>query len=49
MLVCKSNTLLCIAVNISGENESIVTKTISEWKKNLPNIHKQPAIFLLQG
>lgn len=47
--VCNGNTLLCIGVNISGENESITTKSISEWKKQCPDIHKQPAIFLLQA
>jgi 16S rRNA (cytidine1402-2'-O)-methyltransferase len=44
---CKSNTRLCIAVNITGKEESILTKTIAEWKKNPPEIQKKPAIFLL--
>jgi 16S rRNA (cytidine1402-2'-O)-methyltransferase len=38
---------LCIAADITGENESIKTKTIADWKKNMPDIHKRPAIFLL--
>jgi 16S rRNA (cytidine1402-2'-O)-methyltransferase len=44
---CKPATRLCIAVEITGANESIHTKTIAEWKKNLPDIHKKPAIFCL--
>lgn len=44
---CKPSSQLCIAVNISGTNEQIRTKTVDEWKKNIPDIHKQPAIFLL--
>jgi 16S rRNA (cytidine1402-2'-O)-methyltransferase len=44
---CKADTRLCIAVNITGEKESIKTKTIEQWKKRQPDIHKQPAIFLL--
>jgi 16S rRNA (cytidine1402-2'-O)-methyltransferase len=44
---CKAQTLLCIAVDITGPTESIVTKTVAEWKKQLPDIHKRPAIFLL--
>ncbi|HVM87774.1 MAG TPA: SAM-dependent methyltransferase [Puia sp.] len=44
---CKPQTRLCIAVNITGENESIKTKSIADWEKNLPDIHKRPAIFLL--
>jgi len=45
--VCQSDTLLCIASNISLETEFIQTKTIAAWQKNKPNLHKQPTIFLL--
>ncbi|MCC9168682.1 SAM-dependent methyltransferase [Pontibacter harenae] len=42
------STRLCIAANItSPEHELIQTKTIADWKKGLPNIHKQPAVFLI--
>ena len=44
---CKPETQLCIAVDITAVAESIQTKTISEWKKKLPEIHKRLAIFLL--
>lgn len=44
---CASSTLLCIAANITGENEFIVTKTIQDWKKEVPELHKQPVIFLI--
>ncbi|WP_299708991.1 SAM-dependent methyltransferase [uncultured Pontibacter sp.] len=41
-------TRLCIAANItSPEHEFIQTKTIAEWKGKLPDIHKQPAVFLV--
>lgn len=46
---CKPATLLCIAVDITGSQESIRTRTIEEWKKNIPDIHKRPAIFLLHS
>ncbi|MFT3908756.1 MAG: SAM-dependent methyltransferase [Ferruginibacter sp.] len=46
---CQSNTKLCIAVNITAANESIITKTISAWKNNKPELHKLPAIFLLHS
>ena len=38
---------LCIAANITASNEFIKTDTIANWKKNLPGLHKQPAVFLL--
>ncbi|MFM2337100.1 MAG: hypothetical protein RL115_293 [Bacteroidota bacterium] len=44
---CHPHTKLCIAVDITGKEEWIKTKTISEWQKQLPNIHKKTAIFLV--
>lgn len=44
---CQNNTLLCLSVNITLEKEFIQTKTISDWKKNIPDINKMPTIFLL--
>jgi 16S rRNA (cytidine1402-2'-O)-methyltransferase len=46
---CKPLTRLCIAVNITGKKERIQTKSISEWRKNPPDIQKEPAIFILQA
>jgi 16S rRNA (cytidine1402-2'-O)-methyltransferase len=46
---CSLSTKLCIAVDITGANEWIKTKSIAEWQKNMPDIHKRPAIFLLYG
>lgn len=42
-----NETQLCIAANILQENAFIKTKSISEWKKNKPQLHKIPAVFLL--
>ena len=44
---CSPSTLLCIAANLTGENEMIVTKTIQQWKNHVPDLHKQPVIYLL--
>ncbi|MGC4037463.1 MAG: SAM-dependent methyltransferase [Chitinophagaceae bacterium] len=44
---CNTSTQLCIAADITGENEWIKTKTIAEWKNEKVDIHKRPAIFLL--
>ena len=45
--ICKSTTRLCIAVDLTGKNQWIKTKTIANWKKEKIDIHKRPAIFLL--
>ncbi len=44
---CSPTTQFCIAADITGENEFIVTKTIQQWKNKIPDLHKIPAIFLL--
>jgi 16S rRNA (cytidine1402-2'-O)-methyltransferase len=41
------NYRLCIAANITGPNELIRTDTLANWKQQLPDLHKQPAVFLL--
>ena len=44
---CQPSTQLCIAANITGEGEFIITKSVGEWKSIVPDLHKQPVIFLL--
>ncbi|HKK62164.1 MAG TPA: SAM-dependent methyltransferase [Bacteroidales bacterium] len=44
---CNENTMIAIAADITLESEYIHTKTVSEWKKGLPNLHKRPAVFLI--
>lgn len=46
---CKSSTRICIAKNLTGKDEFIRTKTVSEWKSGLPDLHKQLCIFLLHS
>ena len=38
---------LCIASDITGENQRIITRTIGEWKQAQYDYHKVPTIFLL--
>ena len=38
---------LCVASDITGENESIVTRSIKEWSKATYDYGKKPTIFLL--
>lgn len=44
---CHPSTALCIAIDITGPQESIRTRTIGEWKKNTPELEKIPAVFVL--
>ena len=44
---CRPQTKLCVAANITCENEFIKTKTVKEWQGKLPDINKIPCIFLI--
>lgn len=44
-----SKTKVCVAVNITQPDEFIATKTINEWKKASIELHKKPAIFIIQA
>lgn len=44
---CKPQTMFCIAINISGKEEYIVTKNVKSWRDNLPDMNKKPTIFLI--
>lgn len=41
-------TQLCVACDISLPTEYIITQPIAEWSRSLPNLHKRPAIFIIQ-
>jgi 16S rRNA (cytidine1402-2'-O)-methyltransferase len=44
---CRGDTLLCIAAELTSEQEYIKTKPVEEWKKSLPDLHKKTTIFLI--
>lgn len=44
---CAAKTKLCVAVNLTAEDEKIISQPIELWKKQKSDFHKKPAIFLL--
>ncbi|PTR14661.1 16S rRNA (cytidine1402-2'-O)-methyltransferase [Nitrosospira sp. Nsp2] len=46
---CRGDTILCVASNLTLAGEYISTRTINDWKQALPDLHNQPAVFLLHG
>ncbi|HEY1009061.1 MAG TPA: SAM-dependent methyltransferase [Daejeonella sp.] len=44
---CKSETRLCIACDLTSEQEFVQTKSIKDWKAAVPELHKKPVIFLI--
>ncbi len=43
----ENNTKLCLAVDITGENQYIKTKTVKEWKSSDNPTVKLPTIFII--
>ena len=44
---CRPSTKLCIASNITCEDEFIQTRPVKEWAGHVPDLSKKPTIFLL--
>ncbi|MBR4848936.1 MAG: SAM-dependent methyltransferase [Bacteroidaceae bacterium] len=44
---CRPQTKLCVAANLTCEDEYVQTRTIKEWRGHVPELSKIPCIFLL--
>lgn len=44
---CRPQTKLCIAANITCEDQYIKTQSVKNWQGHLPDLSKTPCIFLL--
>ena len=44
---CRPTTKLCVATNITCNNESIRARPVKEWTGCMPDLHKKPTLFLL--
>ncbi len=45
-----SETLLCVGCDLSLPTELVTTRTVAEWKEiQLPDLHKRPAVFIIQA
>lgn len=46
---CYPRTCFCVAYNITGKDEQIISKSVHDWKKTIReiNIRDKPAVFLI--
>lgn len=47
LAILQPNTHLCIAADITLATEFIKTKTVAQWKKEKPDLHNRPCIFII--
>lgn len=43
------NTLLSIACDLTLPTETVITRNVNQWKKQMPDLNKRPSIFGIQG
>jgi 16S rRNA (cytidine1402-2'-O)-methyltransferase len=46
--VCRNDTLLCIAADLTLPTEFIRTMKVSEWKRSRPDLNRRPAVYIMQ-
>ncbi|MGK7394787.1 MAG: SAM-dependent methyltransferase [Candidatus Cyclobacteriaceae bacterium M3_2C_046] len=47
LAVCQNHTRLCLAKNLTASDQMIRTRSIEKWKKDVPDLHKVPVVFLM--
>ena len=47
LATCRPQTKLCIAANLTCDDEYVQTRTVKEWRGKVPDLSKIPCIFLL--
>lgn len=43
----RPDTMLCVASDLTLQSEFVKSLPVAQWKKNMPDLHKRPSIFLL--
>jgi 16S rRNA (cytidine1402-2'-O)-methyltransferase len=47
LTVCRPDTLLCVAADLTLDSEVVRTRTIARWKNDKPVLNRRPAVFLI--
>ena len=45
----RGSTRLCIGAALGSPKPTLITRSLTEWKGNWPDLHKIPAVFALQA
>ncbi|GAB3974101.1 SAM-dependent methyltransferase [Spirosoma terrae] len=44
---CQTETRLCVACNLTAPDAFVRTRSVREWKTQVPDLRKKPTVFLL--
>lgn len=45
--IVSAHLKLCVATELTTPDESVITRTISQWKQQKPDLNKKPTVFLI--
>ncbi len=48
LATCGNETRLCIAADLTLPTESVMTRSIGEWKKEIPQLNNKLVVFVMQ-
>lgn len=46
---CASETLLCLATDLTQSGESVLTRTVARWRDATPTLDRRPTVFALRA
>lgn len=44
---CRDDTWLCVACDLTLDSELVVSRRVSDWRNNLPEVERRPCVFLI--
>lgn len=47
LAACRDDTWLCVACDLTLESELVVSRRVSDWRGNLPEVERRPCVFLI--
>lgn len=48
LTICRGDTMLCIACDLTLPGESVISRKISDWRKKVPDLRNRLTVFVLQ-
>jgi 16S rRNA (cytidine1402-2'-O)-methyltransferase len=45
--VCRPDTWLCVATDLTLQSEAVMTRRIGAWRRSIPQLTRRPSVFLL--
>jgi len=47
LTILKPSVTLCVALDLTGQNQEVHRYTVSDWRKKTINVQKRPAVYVI--